>query len=115
MFSPRCDLPITGSVLFVHVQPKVWPGFRKNEQSVGELWMGFLRFYLEDFDWKGMVVTVRQSNRLTKFEKMWTGKTIAVEGTDKCVCCWGVCGWKLRGTWVCLCEHGGSGVYMCAS
>ena len=79
----------------VCVQPQVWPGLGKNVQSVGELWMGFLRFYLEDFDWKGMVVTVRQRKRLTKFEKMWTGKTIAVEGTDKCVCVLGggvICG-----------------------
>nr|KAG5701564.1 hypothetical protein BaRGS_024814 [Batillaria attramentaria] len=57
----------------------VWPGFRKNNQSPGALWLGFLRYYLEVFDWKGWVVTIRQKDPLTKFEKLWNGQTIAVE------------------------------------
>ncbi|KAK7100580.1 terminal uridylyltransferase 7-like isoform X2 [Littorina saxatilis] len=57
----------------------VWPHYGKNTESPGQLWLGFLRYYLEEFDWKGMVVSIRQSPKLTKFEKMWTGKTIAVE------------------------------------
>ena len=78
-------------------QPQVWRDYHTNMQSVGDLWVGFLRFYLEEFDWKSMVVTVKQRKRLTKFEKMWTGKTIAVEGMVTC----------RRATWERLCVWGG--------
>lgn len=50
-----------------------------NSESVGELWLGLLRFYTEDFDFKEHVVSIRQRRRLTTFEKQWTSKCIAIE------------------------------------
>uniref|UniRef100_A0A8C8FUW4 CCHC-type domain-containing protein n=1 Tax=Oncorhynchus tshawytscha TaxID=74940 RepID=A0A8C8FUW4_ONCTS len=49
------------------------------EYSVGELWLGLLRFYTEEFDFKEHVISIRQRKRLTTFEKQWTSKCIAIE------------------------------------
>uniref|UniRef100_A0A3Q3X2J6 CCHC-type domain-containing protein n=1 Tax=Mola mola TaxID=94237 RepID=A0A3Q3X2J6_MOLML len=50
-----------------------------NMESVGELWLGLLRFYTEEFDFKEHVISIRQKKRLTTFEKQWTSKCIAIE------------------------------------
>lgn len=50
-----------------------------NSESVGELWLGLLRFYTEEFDFKEHVISIRQKKRLTTFEKQWTSKCIAIE------------------------------------
>uniref|UniRef100_A0A665WHZ2 Terminal uridylyl transferase 4 n=1 Tax=Echeneis naucrates TaxID=173247 RepID=A0A665WHZ2_ECHNA len=50
-----------------------------NVESVGELWLGLLRFYTEEFDFKEHVISIRQRKRLTTFEKQWTSKCIAIE------------------------------------
>ncbi|XP_029960124.1 terminal uridylyltransferase 7 [Salarias fasciatus] len=59
--------------------PSRWPQYGKNTESVGELWLGLLRFYTEDFDFKEHVVCVRQHARLTTFNKQWTSKYIVIE------------------------------------
>ncbi|KAG7459159.1 terminal uridylyltransferase 4 isoform X1 [Solea senegalensis] len=51
----------------------------QNTESVGELWLGLLRFYTEEFDFKEHVISIRQMKRLTTFEKQWTSKCIAIE------------------------------------
>ncbi|XP_022519969.2 terminal uridylyltransferase 4 isoform X2 [Astyanax mexicanus] len=53
--------------------------FQKNRETVGELWLGLLRFYTEEFDFKEHVISIRQRKRLTTFEKQWTSKCIAIE------------------------------------
>lgn len=58
---------------------KVWPGFGKNTQTVGELFIGFFRFYTEKFDFKKQVVAMKQSKPLYKHEKSWNGSSIAIE------------------------------------
>ena len=68
------------NVLHSILQNKVWPDYNRNRQSVGELWLGLFRYYLEEFDVAEQVVTVRQQETLTKFEKLWNGKCIAIEG-----------------------------------
>lgn len=40
-----------------------------------------LRFYTEEFDFKEYVISIRQKKLLTTFEKQWTSKCIAIEGT----------------------------------
>lgn len=50
-----------------------------NTESPGQLWLGLLRFYTEDFDFKEHVISIRQRKRLTTFEKQWTSKCIAIE------------------------------------
>ncbi|XP_069034384.1 terminal uridylyltransferase 7 [Embiotoca jacksoni] len=59
--------------------PSHWPQNGKNTETVGELWLGLLRFYTEDFDFREHVVCVRQQARLTTFNKQWTSKYIVIE------------------------------------
>ncbi|XP_072275752.1 terminal uridylyltransferase 4 isoform X2 [Pyxicephalus adspersus] len=58
---------------------KRFPSLGKNTETVGELWLGFLRFYTEEFDFKEHVISIRQKKLLTTFEKQWTSKCIAIE------------------------------------
>ncbi|KAM9858777.1 terminal uridylyltransferase 7 [Aulostomus maculatus] len=59
--------------------PNRWPEYGKNTETVGELWLGLLRFYTEDFDFREHVVCIRQQARLTTFNKQWTSKYIVIE------------------------------------
>ncbi|RVE73854.1 hypothetical protein OJAV_G00035590 [Oryzias javanicus] len=54
-------------------------GHQPNMESVGELWLGLLRFYTEDFNFKEHVISIRQRKLLTKFEKLWMKNFIAIE------------------------------------
>ncbi|XP_043920126.1 terminal uridylyltransferase 7 isoform X2 [Protopterus annectens] len=56
-----------------------WADYGKNTESVGELWLGFLRFYTEEFDFKEHVISIRSKNLLTTFKKQWTSKYIVIE------------------------------------
>ncbi|KAF1537804.1 Terminal uridylyltransferase 7, partial [Eudyptes schlegeli] len=57
----------------------VWPDCGKNTESVGQLWLGLLRFYTEEFDFKEHVICIRRKNLLTTFKKQWTSKYIVIE------------------------------------
>ena len=57
---------------------QVWSGWKQNTQTVGQLLVDFFIFYTEKFNYDKDVITIRQSGRLTKFEKNWTS-IIAVE------------------------------------
>ncbi|XP_038133260.1 terminal uridylyltransferase 4 isoform X2 [Cyprinodon tularosa] len=59
--------------------PLYWPHCGKNTETVGELWLGLLRFYTEEFDFREHVVCIRQHARLTTFNKQWTSKYIVIE------------------------------------
>ncbi|TNM89494.1 hypothetical protein fugu_003728 [Takifugu bimaculatus] len=59
--------------------PSRWPQLGGNTESVGELWLGLLRFYTEEFDFREHVVCIRQHARLTTFNKQWTSKYIVIE------------------------------------
>ncbi|XP_075955152.1 terminal uridylyltransferase 7 isoform X1 [Anarhichas minor] len=59
--------------------PSRWPQYRKNTETVGELWLGLLRFYTEDFDFREHVICLRQHSCLTTFNKQWTSKYIVIE------------------------------------
>ncbi|XP_059193159.1 terminal uridylyltransferase 7 isoform X2 [Centropristis striata] len=59
--------------------PSRWPQCGKNTETVGELWLGLLRFYTEDFDFRDHVVCIRLHDRLTTFNKQWTSKYIVIE------------------------------------
>nr|XP_006135950.1 terminal uridylyltransferase 7 isoform X2 [Pelodiscus sinensis] len=56
-----------------------WPDYGSNTESVGELWLGLLRFYTEEFDFKEHVICIRRKNLLTTFKKQWTSKYIVIE------------------------------------
>uniref|UniRef100_A0A668SFQ6 CCHC-type domain-containing protein n=1 Tax=Oreochromis aureus TaxID=47969 RepID=A0A668SFQ6_OREAU len=64
---------------FDDLKPSHWPHYGKNTETVGELWLGLLRFYTEDFDFREHVVCIRQHARLTTFNKQWTSKYIVIE------------------------------------
>ncbi|XP_032371984.1 terminal uridylyltransferase 7 [Etheostoma spectabile] len=59
--------------------PSCWPPYGKNTETVGELWLGLLRFYTEDFDFREHVVCIRLHGCLTTFNKQWTSKYIVIE------------------------------------
>ncbi|XP_074851247.1 terminal uridylyltransferase 7 isoform X2 [Carettochelys insculpta] len=59
--------------------PACWPEYGSNTESVGELWLGLLRFYTEEFDFKEHVICIRRKNLLTTFKKQWTSKYIVIE------------------------------------
>ncbi|XP_007497972.1 terminal uridylyltransferase 7 isoform X2 [Monodelphis domestica] len=59
--------------------PAFWPEYGRNTESVGELWLGLLRFYTEEFDFKEHVVCIRRKGLLTTFKKQWTSKYIVIE------------------------------------
>ncbi|KYO20715.1 terminal uridylyltransferase 7 isoform X1 [Alligator mississippiensis] len=59
--------------------PAVWPDYHKNTESVGQLWLGLLRFYTEEFDFKEHVICIRRKSLLTTFKKQWTSKYIVIE------------------------------------
>ena len=47
--------------------------------SIAQLWIGFLDFFAGSWDDRTLVVSIRQSQNLTKFEKMWLSPCIAIE------------------------------------
>jgi terminal uridylyltransferase len=47
--------------------------------SVGALWIEFLRFYTEQFNYDEHVVSIRQKAPLLKHEKGWFRQSIAIE------------------------------------
>lgn len=57
----------------------VWKDVGQNTQCVAQLWLGLFRFYARTFDFKHYVITIRQKKPLTKIQKMWTCKSIAIE------------------------------------
>jgi hypothetical protein len=46
---------------------------------VGELWIQLLCFYSAEFDFRTYVISIRQKERLLRFEKLWTSKCMAIE------------------------------------
>ncbi|XP_028853007.1 terminal uridylyltransferase 7 [Denticeps clupeoides] len=59
--------------------PRRWPECGRNAELVGDLWLGLLRFYTEEFNFKEQVVCVRQRMPLTTFKKQWTSRFICIE------------------------------------
>lgn len=84
LFLSSFPLPFSSIFLFSfpfpYLKKKRLPSLGKNTESLGELWLGLLRFYTEEFDFKEYVISIRQKKLLTTFEKQWTSKCIAIEG-----------------------------------
>ncbi|CAL4145442.1 unnamed protein product, partial [Meganyctiphanes norvegica] len=57
----------------------VWPDHGKNKETLGELWIGMLKYYTETFNWKENVVTIKQFAPLTRLEKLWNSRCIVIE------------------------------------
>ena len=69
-----------GISAFDSFQPKVWSSWGGNTETLSELWIGLLRFYTEEFQFDEHVICIRQHEKLTRFQKLWNGKRIAIEG-----------------------------------
>ncbi len=48
--------------------------------KIGELWIDMLRFYAVENDNQNLVINIRQSKLLTREEKSWNKKRLAIEG-----------------------------------
>ncbi|CAF1521748.1 unnamed protein product [Adineta ricciae] len=67
-------------VLPVLQQRQVWINkYGPNTLTTGELWIAFLRYYADQFDYEKHVVAIRQIEPLTRDEKGWFHRTIAIE------------------------------------
>jgi len=51
----------------------------QTNDCLSKLWVKFLRYYTEDFNFERDVVQCQQSGRLSLFEKEWTSKCISIE------------------------------------
>ncbi|EUB58679.1 uridylyltransferase [Echinococcus granulosus] len=60
---------------------KLWKPPEK-DVTVAELWFGFLRYYLFEFDREHYVVTIKQKSRLDRLGKLWES-LLAVEGSTQ--------------------------------
>ncbi|GLG93566.1 Poly(A) RNA polymerase gld-2 homolog A [Gryllus bimaculatus] len=56
-----------------------WPEYGKNGKSVGELWIEFLCYYTEIYNYKEYVISIRRKRPMSKFEKLWNSKSMAIE------------------------------------
>lgn len=55
----------------------------KCTETVGELWIGLLKFYALEFDWKTRIVSIsRVGANIPKDEKQWNRK-LCIEGNLK--------------------------------
>ncbi|CAF3947268.1 unnamed protein product [Rotaria sordida] len=68
-----------GFVMKTLAKNHVWKGYGSNKLSSGALWIEFLRFYTERFDYEKNIVTIRQYEPLSRLEKGWFRRTIAIE------------------------------------
>ncbi|MFH4975345.1 hypothetical protein AB6A40_002054 [Gnathostoma spinigerum] len=69
---------IDGHDVFFHCFSDVnWKS--SNMQSAGELWLGFLVFFAEKFDFETEVIQIRRREPLNKLDKGWQSRPIAIE------------------------------------
>lgn len=57
----------------------IWEHYGKNKQTIGELWLGFLKYYTEQFDWKNNVINIRTNEVLTRKTKGWLKSRMNIE------------------------------------
>lgn len=64
--------------------PSVWPEYNKRKsESLGELFLQFLRYYAEEFNFNEYIICCRRKKLLMKLDKMWTRKKIGIEGNER--------------------------------
>ncbi|XP_067928440.1 terminal uridylyltransferase 7-like [Watersipora subatra] len=56
-----------------------WGQNGPNKQDESELWIGFLDFYSQKFDYKKKVVSIRTAQDVTKMEKLWNSDFLVIE------------------------------------
>lgn len=74
-FSPALQLHL------VHQAPyNVPPYLSKNESNLGDLLLGFLKYYATEFDWNSQMISVREAKAIPRPDGIeWRNKFICVE------------------------------------
>ncbi|NXC45677.1 GLD2 polymerase, partial [Penelope pileata] len=65
----------------VHQAPRTIPPYHsKNESSLGELLIGFFKYYATEFDWSHQIISVREAKAIPRPDDIeWRNKFICVE------------------------------------
>ncbi|XP_048383718.1 poly(A) RNA polymerase GLD2 [Stegostoma tigrinum] len=77
---PECFEP-TMQLQFVHRRgSNITPYLSLNSSSLGDLLVGFLRYYATEFDWNNSIISIREAKVIPKTNEMeWKNKYICVE------------------------------------
>ncbi|XP_026178249.1 poly(A) RNA polymerase GLD2 [Mastacembelus armatus] len=77
---PECFNPLVDIDMVPEGSKHVPPYISRNHSSLGELLLGFLRYYATDFRWDKQVISVREGRALPKTNSQgWRNKYICVE------------------------------------
>uniref|UniRef100_H3B2G2 polynucleotide adenylyltransferase n=1 Tax=Latimeria chalumnae TaxID=7897 RepID=H3B2G2_LATCH len=77
---PECFDP-TMQLHLVHQGPYAVPPYlSRNGSSLGDLFLGFLKYYATDFDWDNLLISVREAKAIPRPDNAeWRNKFICVE------------------------------------
>ncbi|XP_037981771.1 poly(A) RNA polymerase GLD2 isoform X1 [Motacilla alba alba] len=77
---PECFDP-TMQLHFVHQAPRTIPPYiSKNGSSLGDLLIGFFKYYATEFDWNHQMISVREAKAIARPDGIeWRNKFICVE------------------------------------
>ncbi|NWY23326.1 GLD2 polymerase, partial [Pheucticus melanocephalus] len=77
---PECFDP-TMQLNFVHQAPRTIPHYvSKNGSSLGDLLIGFFKYYATEFDWSHQMISVREAKAIARPDGIeWRNKFICVE------------------------------------
>ncbi|XP_040011396.1 poly(A) RNA polymerase GLD2 [Xiphias gladius] len=77
---PECFNPFMEIDMVPEGPKHIPPYVSRNQSSLGELLLGFLKYYATDFRWDKQVISVREARALTKTNSQdWRNKYICVE------------------------------------
>ncbi|XP_047446772.1 poly(A) RNA polymerase GLD2 [Mugil cephalus] len=77
---PECFSPLMDIDMVPEGPKHIPPYISRNRSSLGELFLGFLRYYATEFRWDKQVISVREAKALPKTNSLeWRNKFICVE------------------------------------
>lgn len=77
---PGCFSPLMDIDKIPEGSQRIPPYVSKNQSSLGELLLGFLRYYATEFRWDKQVISIREARALPKTNSLeWRNKYICVE------------------------------------
>lgn len=61
---------------------RLFPHLVENNENIGELWLGLLKYYAVSFNYKDCLISISRGDKsIPKNEKQWNRK-ICIEGMD---------------------------------
>ncbi|KAJ1209422.1 hypothetical protein NDU88_004800 [Pleurodeles waltl] len=77
---PECFAPTMQLNLVPQAPSHIPPYFSKNGSSLGDLFVGFLKYFATEFDWSKNMISVREAKILPRPDRVeWRNKFICVE------------------------------------